>query len=91
MNFDDPDVRRAVRLAKARELLQPGRAIVPEEVRRFAKQGQMIALKPGGEQDALDFRTFGYELLIRMADQCDAERTVRLALEQPPPHAITEA
>lgn len=43
-------------------------------IRKFVEVGQRMAFKPEGLQDALEFRTIGYHVIIKMADEIERLR-----------------
>lgn len=47
-----------------------------DALRVFAQEGRALAFKPDGLQDALEFRTFGYDLIMAMADEIERLRLV---------------
>ncbi len=41
------------------------------DIRKFAKEGQILSFKEAGLQDALEFRSFGYDIMVGLAGEID--------------------
>lgn len=76
MTTDQPSQDEVEVVARAAQASRFTVAHAPmDTLRAFVREGQALAFKPDGLQDALEFRTFGYDLIMAMSDEIDRLRS----------------